>query len=179
MKRSPASPRPAKRRVRGAKPIVPEFRALERAECEAILARNIVGRMAFSFHDRVNIEPLHYVYDQGWLFGRTAPGSKLTTLGHSHWVAFEVDEIDGVLDWRSVVVYGGAYVVSPDGPELEADAWRRGVALLRRLIPETAKPHDPVPFRTVIFRIQADEVTGRMATTASPRAASKRARSRR
>jgi nitroimidazol reductase NimA-like FMN-containing flavoprotein (pyridoxamine 5'-phosphate oxidase superfamily) len=134
--------------------------------------------MAYSFHDRVDIEPIHYVYDEGWLFGRTAAGSKLATLQRSHWVAFEVDEIDGVFDWRSVVVHGGVYFVSPDGAEKEADAWKRGIELLRRVIPQTWADDDPVPFRTVVFRVHIDDVTGREAASGTPPSVKRGARRR-
>lgn len=146
-------------------PAAPSFRALSAAECEKVLSRNHVARLAFSFHDRVDIEPVHYVYERGWMFGRTSPGSKLTTLAHSHWMAAEVDEIDGIFDWRSVVVRGAFYTVSPDVPGAEAEAWARGVELLRTLIPETGTAEDPVPFRTIIFQIQVEEVIGREATS--------------
>jgi uncharacterized protein len=146
-------------------PSAPVFRALTTAECEKILSRNHVARLAFSFHDRVDIEPVHYVFERGWMFGRTSPGSKLTTLAHSHWMAAEVDEIDGIFDWRSVVVRGAFYTVSPDVPGAEADAWARGVELLRTLIPETGTAEDPVPFRTIIFQVQVEETLGREATS--------------
>ena len=42
-------------------PAAPTFRALTAAECEKVLSRNHVARLAFSFHDRVDIEPVHYV----------------------------------------------------------------------------------------------------------------------
>jgi nitroimidazol reductase NimA-like FMN-containing flavoprotein (pyridoxamine 5'-phosphate oxidase superfamily) len=45
----------------------PSLRILARDEAGTVLARNHVGRMAFSLHDRVDIEPIHYVYDTGWL----------------------------------------------------------------------------------------------------------------
>ena len=99
------------------------------------------------------------------MFGRTSPGSKLTTLAHSHWMAAEVDEIDGIFDWRSVVVRGAFYTVSPEVPGAEAEAWAHGVELLRTLIPETGTAEDPVPFRTIIFQIQAEETIGREATS--------------
>jgi nitroimidazol reductase NimA-like FMN-containing flavoprotein (pyridoxamine 5'-phosphate oxidase superfamily) len=146
-------------------PAGPAFRALSKVECEKVLSRNHVARLAFSFRDRVDIEPVHYVYEKGWMFGRTSPGSKLTTLAHSHWMAAEVDEIDGIFDWRSVVVRGSFYTVSPDVPGAEADAWARGVELLRTLIPETGTADDPVPFRTIIFQIQVEETIGREATS--------------
>jgi uncharacterized protein len=145
----------------------PAIRSLDRTECEAVLARNHVGRLAFSFHDRVDIEPLHYVYDNGWLVGRTSYGAKLATLRHRPWVAFEVDEMQGLFDWRSVVVRGTFYIVTADGTPIEAEAWERAIGLLRKLVPATAAPGDPVPFRTVIFRIAIDEITGRESTTSS------------
>ena len=168
------------RRTRAATPSpagggAPRFRILGRTACASLLGRNTVGRLAFSLHDRVDIEPLHYVFDGGWLYGRTSPGSKLLTIPHNHWVAFEVDEIDGVFDWRSVVVHGALYVVSPDVTARERRAWDRGIQLLRCVVPDTGAPTDPVPFRTVVFRIHADEMTGRAASFTARRALSKRA----
>src|SRR6476620_8514797 len=69
------------------------FRELPRDEIEEMLLRNKVGRLAFSFHDRVDIQPIHYVYERGWLYGRTSEGEKMATLQHNQWVAFEIDEI--------------------------------------------------------------------------------------
>ena len=143
----------------------PVFRELDRGHCERILERNHVARLAFSFHDRVDIEPIHYVYDRGWLFGRTSPGSKLLTISHSHWIALEVDEIEDLFDWRSVVVHGTFLTLDPEVPGVESQAWGRGVTLLRELVPETATTTDPVAFRTVMFRIHVDAVSGREAST--------------
>ena len=145
-------------------PARPRLDVLTPAECEVVLARNNVGRLAFSFHDRVDIEPIHYVFADGWLYGRTSPGSKLVPIGHNHWIAFEVDEIDGVFAWRSVVVHGAFYPLSPEGPEREAEAWERAIDCLRRVIPETWTSSDPVAFRSVVFRIHIDSMTGRAAT---------------
>jgi len=72
----------------------PRFRELDRAECLAILQRHFVGRMAFARKDGVDIEPIHYVLDDGWLYGRTQPGTKLEALTHNRWVALEVDEVE-------------------------------------------------------------------------------------
>lgn len=143
----------------------PRFGELDRETCEAILARNKVGRIAYSFRDRVDIEPISYVFAGEWLYGRTSPGAKLQTLQHRPWVAFEVDEVDAQFEWRSVVVRGGFYTFSPDGPEREARAWERAIDHLRTLIAETSTGEDPVFFRNVVFGIHVDEMSGRMATT--------------
>src|SRR6478672_13615462 len=86
--------------------VKPTIRALRGDEAEALVARNQVGRIAFSLHDRVDVEPIHYVYDAPWIFGRTSAGAKLLTLEHNQWCAFETDEVLGMFDWQGVVVKG-------------------------------------------------------------------------
>lgn len=145
----------------------PAFRSLSRTQCDVLLARNHLGRLAFAFHDRVDIQPIHYVYEAGWLFGRTSEGAKLATLDHNRWLAFEVDEVRGVFDWESVVVQGTFHRIDPDGPAPERAATARAVHLLRAIVPETFDADDPVAFRTVLFRISIGEMTGRRAIPAA------------
>ena len=71
----------------------PIFRELSNSECRTLLGRHSVGRIAFSFHDRVDIQPIHYAVSGDWLYGRTSRGSKYLTLAHNPWCAFEVDEV--------------------------------------------------------------------------------------
>lgn len=141
----------------------PEFRVLSHEETAAILRRNHVGRVAYTYRDRVDIQPIHYVFSGGWIYGRTAPGTKLSAIRHNYWVAFEVDEVDGIFAWRSVVVHGGFYLLSSEGPAEERATWHRAVDLIRRVVPETFADDDPVPFRNVIFRIAVQEASGREA----------------
>lgn len=143
----------------------PRFRELDRTECLAILQRHFVGRMAFARKDRVDIEPIHYVLDDQWLYGRTQPGTKLEVLTHNRWVAFEVDEVDALFDWRSVVVKGGFYILRAEGSAQEQETYRQGLDILRRLVPETLTDADPLPDRAIIFRIHIDELSGRAAST--------------
>jgi nitroimidazol reductase NimA-like FMN-containing flavoprotein (pyridoxamine 5'-phosphate oxidase superfamily) len=143
----------------------PRFRELDPTECNALLARHSVGRMAFARKDRVDIEPIHYVFEGEWLYGRTQPGTKLEVLTHNRWVAFEIDEVDALFDWRSVVVKGGFYILRPEGSAHEREIYDNGVQLLRRLVPETLTPEDPLPDRAIIFRIHIDEMFGREATS--------------
>lgn len=143
----------------------PSFQPLDSAECQAILARNHVGRIAYTFHDRVDVEPIHYVHDDGWIYGRTSPGAKLTTLSHHRWVAFEVDEVDGPFDWRSVVVHGTVYWLTSGASGASKRETEAGLTLLRSFLPETLTEDDPTPARTVLFRIPTSEITGRSAST--------------
>ena len=92
----------------------PRFRELSPDECGESLGRHNVGRLAFSRKDRVDIEPIHYEHDDGWLYSRTAAGTKLEVITQNRWVAFEVDGIDALFEWRSVVVKGGFYLLRND-----------------------------------------------------------------
>jgi len=142
----------------------PIIRELDREACERILARNHVGRLAYARQNRVDIEPLNYVFHEGWIYGRTSHGTKLEATGYEWWpVAFEVDEVEEVFRWRSVVVHGGFYTLDEQGPAWEAAEWQRGIELLRRLVPQTLAEGDPAPHRRVLFRIPLQEVTGREA----------------
>jgi nitroimidazol reductase NimA-like FMN-containing flavoprotein (pyridoxamine 5'-phosphate oxidase superfamily) len=149
------------------KQTTPTIRELTRAECDALLARNHVGRIAFTFRDRVDIEPVHFVYANGWLHGRTSPGTKLATLRHHPWIAFEVDEIDGLYDWRSVVVHGAVHLPDRDGSASEREVYESTLGLIRKLVPLALEPGDPTPDRQVLVRVHVDEVTGRAASTTS------------
>lgn len=147
-------------------PPSPDFRGLPLAECQEILRRHQYGRLAFTFHDRVDIEPIHYVYEHPWIVARTGEGTKLTVLTHHPWVAFEVDEVEAMFSWRSVVVKGTVYML--DGGGADAAMREQAIAIYRRLLPAAFTPADPLPGRGLLFHIHIDEYHGRGASQASP-----------
>jgi nitroimidazol reductase NimA-like FMN-containing flavoprotein (pyridoxamine 5'-phosphate oxidase superfamily) len=141
------------------------FRDLERDEIEAMLGRNNVGRLAFSFHDRVDVQPIHYVYERGWIYGRTSEGDKIMALTHNQWVAFEIDEIEDVFDWKSVVVHGSFWILHPRGSAHAEELWIKAAELVSRIVPGTLTENDPVAFRQTLFRIAVSDVRGREASS--------------
>lgn len=147
--------------------VSPSFRDLNDEEIETLLSRNHVGRIAFSFHDAVDIRPIHYVHHDGWLYGRTSESDKLLTLRHNQWVAFEIDEVKEMFDWKSVVVHGTFYHLAAEGTEYDIRLYERAVRSIRELTPETLTERDPVPFRTEIFAIHVETRTGRSSSTKS------------
>src|SRR4051794_27025508 len=101
----------------------PHVRELTPAECHELIARNHVARIAFTWHDRVDIEPIGYVNDGDWIYGRTSGGTKLSTLLHHPWCAVEMDEVSGLFDWTSVVVKGTFHLLDPETSS--SDAYQR------------------------------------------------------
>jgi uncharacterized protein len=148
--------------TRTASPII---RKLDEGTSRAILVRNHVGRIAHARDNQLEIEPIHYVYADGWIYGRTSRGAKTEMTGSGWWpVAFEVDEENNLFRWRSVVVHGGFYLLPVTTSKDDVAQWHRAVELLRSLVPEALTDSDPVPSRTVVFGIPVQEISGREAT---------------
>jgi nitroimidazol reductase NimA-like FMN-containing flavoprotein (pyridoxamine 5'-phosphate oxidase superfamily) len=144
---------------------VPEIRDLTKSEVQDLLRRNNVGRVAFIHRRSVEIRPVHYAWTSRWLFGRTSPGEKLNILERYRWVAFEVDEIDGPLDWRSVIVRGTFYQLEPEGSVHDRRLYNRALRTIRNHAPAALTDDDPVAFRSRLFGIAIDSATGRSAST--------------
>lgn len=142
---------------------VPQFFILTPEDCREILERNHVGRLAFRHGETVDIEPIGYAARGNWLFLRSAYGSKLEALAHHPYVAFEVDEIKGPFDWRSVVAHGTIYMLPYAGSTVDRRQFERAVAALRDVMPAALTPRDPVPERQIVYGLHIDRVDGRMA----------------
>ncbi len=139
------------------------FRSLTADECQALLRAHHVGRLAYAYKQRVDIEPLHYVADGEWLYLRTGRGTKVTMLEHQPWVAMEVDDIRGLFEWTSVVVHGSVQRLDPDDGPDAASRWQHALDAFRRLIPEAFSARDPTPTRDVMLRVHMSHVEGRAA----------------
>lgn len=147
----------------------PQFRILDRDECEAIIARNHVGRIAYARRNSISILPIYYAYSERWVYGRMKRSRKNALVGHHGWwpVAFQVDEVEDLFHWRTVLVHGGFYALPADGGPSELDARRQAIDVLRRVIPQTFHPGDPMPSHTGIFKIAVQQITGSEASPGS------------
>jgi uncharacterized protein len=148
-----------------------QIEELPRSECEALLARNHLGRMALSFRDRVDIRPMTYVFDQGWIFGRTGAGEKLRTLQHNRWVAFQVDEVRDLWNWDSVVIRGAVHLLDEPRGTDDRELREQALRALRGLEDGTLGEGDPAPDRDVLFGLAPQEFGGRrslLVPTADP-----------
>lgn len=147
--------------------MVPLIEALDRKACEALLTRHNVGRLAFTFRDRVNIEPISYVFYDGAIYGRTQHGEKVQVLAHHPWVAFEIDEVTSMVEWQSVVVHGRIEFPDPDGVEVERAAFDKGLFALRSLYPAVFTDEDLMPERDLVFCVHILDINGRRSSLVS------------
>ena len=142
--------------------VAPQIRELTSEESRVLLRGQHVGRLAFTLHDRVDIEPIGYVSDGEWIFGRTNYGTKLSRLLHHPWCAFEADVVRDLFQWSSVVVKGTFYLLDPEIGS--PDTYQRAARLLTTLVQGTFTAEDPAPHRNIVFGIYIHEITGRVAS---------------
>lgn len=142
----------------------PRVRDLSERQMECVLARNHVGRVAFRCDAQVELQPVHYVYMDGAIYGRTSVGTKYLAWLLESDVVFEVDESDSLFDWRSVIVRGRLSFVQPRGPRARGLTYWNAVGAIRTLVPLAFTDRDPVPHRATVFRIKPSIMTGREST---------------
>ena len=140
------------------------FRDLTVGECRSVLTKHNTGRLAFTFHDRVDIETINYVViDDATLAFRTVPGSKVDAFRHHPWVAIEIDEVKGLQEWKSVVVHGTIYPVSDVGTPYDRATYTRVMKGLRYLMPSAKRDDDPPADRPIALAFHIDRLRGREA----------------
>ena len=136
--------------------------ALTPRQAEAVLRAGTVGRIGTGTNGRIYVVPITYVYDGGHVYGHSKVGQKVRMMRANPEVAFEVDEIRDMANWKSVIARGRYEELSGD---LAVAAARLLEARLRPLTTsETAGPSGPRRgrrTRDVSFRIRLSDVTGR------------------
>jgi nitroimidazol reductase NimA-like FMN-containing flavoprotein (pyridoxamine 5'-phosphate oxidase superfamily) len=141
------------------------FRPLDRAETDAILARNRVGRIAYTRRGRLDVEPVLYAFADGWIWARTSYGRAWAMLGddtHGTPVHFEVDEVERGFRWRSVVVKGTLHAVEHPADGGDPAVWVHAVELIRALDPAAVEKVSAL--RTSLVRVGVAEAAGREGT---------------
>jgi nitroimidazol reductase NimA-like FMN-containing flavoprotein (pyridoxamine 5'-phosphate oxidase superfamily) len=142
----------------------PRITTMTRRQIDFVLTRNHVARVAFMDQGRIELRPVHYVYSDGVLFGRTSFGPQARAWHAKPEVVVEVDEVRALYLWRSIIIRGTISLLKPRGsPEDRAEYWR-AVHAIRALVSTALTERDPTPHRTFVFRVDPTEITGREAT---------------
>jgi len=145
----------------GADPPLFRILPLSDAEIHTLLDHQAVGRLAYPDGNRVEIRPVGFVRDGDWLFGRMQAGDKIEALLHHRWVAFHVDEVQSPWEWQSVLIHGPLQFLDPTGGEEMAAMHARALAALAGGVPDFQGSTDPGAFRSILFGITVQEMTGR------------------
>ena len=89
---------------------------MSRQECEDLLARLGLGRLACARDNQPYIVPIYFASEPGYLYGFSTMGQKIESMRLNPLVCVEADEIRSHIEWASIVVQG-RYEEFPDTPE--------------------------------------------------------------
>lgn len=79
---------------------------LSAEQVEQVLRTGDVGHLGCYGDSRPYVVPISYVYDGEHVFGYTREGMKLRLMRAHPTVCFQVDHIDDITNWQSVITWG-------------------------------------------------------------------------
>jgi nitroimidazol reductase NimA-like FMN-containing flavoprotein (pyridoxamine 5'-phosphate oxidase superfamily) len=135
------------------------FVKLNDDQATKLLGSGSVGRLGCVVNDGPYIVPINYYFEEGCAHSHSLPGLKISALRENPRACVQVDDIESVVRWRSVLAFGNY-------EEITNPSERRRILgkLLNRfpmLTPvETAIARDAGPPPVIVFRIRIERVTG-------------------
>jgi nitroimidazol reductase NimA-like FMN-containing flavoprotein (pyridoxamine 5'-phosphate oxidase superfamily) len=137
-------------------------------QIDALLHSQVSGRIGCHAENRTYVVPVTYVYDADRIICHTREGLKLQMMRKNPEVCFEVDNMQNLANWQSVILWGTF-------EELKGKEAKEAMEkLIDRMKPfmtsETAHPLEPVEsherretsgFTAVVYQIKIKEKTGR------------------
>ena len=142
-------------------------------QIEHVLRSQIVGRIGCFDGEEVYVVPVTYVFHNGYVYAHSKEGRKVQVMRKHPKVCFQVDAMDNMANWRSVIAWG-------EYEELKGEkAQKQGMKIMvDRLMPfmtsETVRPshglsHPPEVlekgFKAVVYRLKITKSTGRFEKT--------------
>jgi nitroimidazol reductase NimA-like FMN-containing flavoprotein (pyridoxamine 5'-phosphate oxidase superfamily) len=79
---------------------------LNTRQIEHVLHSSIIGRVGSHADHLTYVVPVTYAYDGKYVYGHTQEGMKIDMMRKNPNVCFEVDVIDNMSNWRSVIAWG-------------------------------------------------------------------------
>jgi nitroimidazol reductase NimA-like FMN-containing flavoprotein (pyridoxamine 5'-phosphate oxidase superfamily) len=142
---------------------------LTKTEIESVLTSNIFGRIGCCTNQKVLVVPITYAYDGDSIIGHTEEGMKINMLRQNPECCVEVDVIENISNWKSVIAWGTFEELDGEEAKIALDK------LVDKLSPygpgETSQPSRMGPSSTqrtstqgknsIIYRIRLKEKTGR------------------
>jgi hypothetical protein len=143
-------------------------------EIEELLRSEMTGRIGCHAEGRTYVVPITYAYEGGDIYCHSPEGLKLRMMRKNPVVCFEVDRVQDMGNWKSVIATGRFEELSGRNAIAAMDVLiRRFVAVERPGEPHPSyifRESEAEPSRTdgreiVIFRIRIGEKTGRFERT--------------
>lgn len=80
--------------------------SLSNSEIDQVLHMALIGRLGIIHDNKPYVVPIAYVFDCNYIYCHSKSGTKVAAMRNNKDVCFEVDIIDNLNSWRSVLVFG-------------------------------------------------------------------------
>ncbi|HEX6891750.1 MAG TPA: pyridoxamine 5'-phosphate oxidase family protein [Chryseolinea sp.] len=140
---------------------------LTKSQCERILLGSIIGRIGCHTAGKTYVVPLTYVFDNGYIYAHSREGLKVKMMRKNAKVCFQVDQIDNMTSWRSVIVWGEFEELKTGADQDKArkiltnglEAFHLSESVKPDIGTLEINPHKEK--KPVFYRISVDEMSGR------------------
>jgi nitroimidazol reductase NimA-like FMN-containing flavoprotein (pyridoxamine 5'-phosphate oxidase superfamily) len=143
-------------------------------EIEELLSTEVTGRIGCHADGRTYVVPITYAYERGDVYCHSAEGLKVRMMRKNPLVCFEVDRVEDVGNWKSVIATGRCEELTGRDALAAMDVLIARFAAIER----QDKPYPSYVFREsegeplrndgrpiVLYRIHLAEKTGRFERT--------------
>lgn len=141
-----------------------------------VLSSQTIGRIGCMEEGKMYIIPISFAFDNGSIYGHSMEGLKIKIMRNNPAVCFQVDSIENMTSWRSVIIWGEFEEIKN-----EEDYEAAKSILNNRLAPfvtsSAVNPHhenDQYPYQYVekgkkilLFKIRIMEQSGRFEKSSS------------
>lgn len=136
-----------------------------------VLETNIIGRLGYTDGHRIFIIPISYLfYNHTYIIAHSREGQKIDILRKNPDVCFEVDRIQNLENWKSVVVWGKYEEVTDQRERYYAldllirKIMKHKLTEKNNLVEEYEKVESmilPDREKTIVYRIHIEKKSGR------------------
>ena len=132
-------------------------------EIDEVLRSEAIARLGCHADGKTYVVPVAYAYDGRALYGQSGEGLKLRMLRANPEVCVEIEQVESLCNWRSVIAWG--WFEELEGAEA-AQALRVLAERIQSLLGRDAPDIDPESFealeelRPVVYRITLGKRTG-------------------
>lgn len=139
------------------------------AQIDQVLHTQFIGRIGCCTNDKMYVVPVTYVYHDGYIYAHSKEGLKVKIMRQNPNVCFQVDTMENMTNWRSVIIWG-TYEELNNKKEQQVGLEIMMNRLAPFIISETVRPSQESPhapevvekkLKAVAYRIKVIEKTGR------------------
>ena len=145
-----------------------EVNEMTREECSKFLEHASLGRLGCSFENQPYVVPIHFAYEDTYLYGFSTFGQKVRWMRANPNVCVPTDKIENQGEWISVIVYG-EYEELPE-PQYTAERTHASSLLAKRhhwwlnALGERQMRVGENSIEALFFRIRIQSMSGLRAT---------------